>query len=386
MRIKLLSLAGTFVLSTSGLSLAGEGRGRYGPAEISDEYIEFMGWTADDSAYVYSKKSAVRLSSDDDRPTEYGEVAVVRSGQTGAVLKEFLLNSDSLSRDDCADSKCSPKNGFAQDPATPEELAQRRRLWALPNKTAFAKWRIQNRLSCKTPTNGYGFVDMNASAEPKRVHIHVHGGRNFQGFFIGPPGDRDQSAASQPITLRLSGPASAEGVPSAVVRNLQFEGTPDGRVTACMGPASRRIGWLVERFDGSVSDMGEQFFHIGPAGGPRIQLLPGPTPAAAAAARVDDELKKAGYTLLVVGPGRKQAAGAATVVQARTMLEPDAQRIAALFPGSTVGKLDPSSAYDIVIRWGSAPLMPAPVNPAVTKTAPAQPAASTTAPAAPMLP
>jgi hypothetical protein len=71
--------------------------------------------------------------------------------------------------------------------------------------------------------------------------------------------------------------------------------------------------------------------------------------------RLDAELKKDELAVISAGPAPKKAASAPTSILVRKGLEAEAQRIAARFPGSTLGPLGPKSPYDIVITQGSTP-------------------------------
>lgn len=126
----------------------------------------------------------------------------------------------------------------------------------------------------------------------------------------------------------------------------------------------------------AIRDYDEQFFHIGPGNGPRIQLLTKPGLDATRLAQVDAELGKIGYAPIGVGTAPKQAANLPPSIQARSGLDAQAQRSAQLIPGSVVSKLNPKSAYDIVINLGAAP---AALTPPVPPAAPARTGAPTPA-------
>ncbi len=357
-RLCSLALLGLSVISLPSLA---ERPGRYGPAEISDDYVEFLGFSADENSYAYSKSIAVWLGPDSGHIAESATVAIVRSLHTGAILREFLLDQTFLLPADCSKAKCGSEPAADEAAVAPQAVAMRRRLWALPRKADFAAWRAQNPLSCRAPRSPHGGQELSAIAEPKRAEVHSHGRRTFLGFFFRGAGDPAHPEVPEQITLRLLGPTAGESGPaSAVIRNLRAEGSLEGRVTVCISGGARRIAWLVERFESNKRDFGEQFFHIGPGEGPRIQLLGRRDTLTAAAVQLDGQLKTLQLSLLSARPAPTRVPDAPASLQVRKGQEAAAQRVAALFPGTPISELDPKSSYDIVIAPGpESPARPA---------------------------
>lgn len=327
--------------------------GRHGPAEISDDYVDFIGWTSDDSAYVYVREVPVWSRSETGNVEEGAKVAVVRSGISGARLKEFLIDTTFLAPADCSKEKCGSLGGGEVEAVTPAARAARKRLWALPDKKAFEAWRAKNPLHCRQPRNNYGSQDLEATAEPKRASIHAHGRRTFLGFFFSGAATTSDESGPQRIGLRLIAPGYSGGAQalSAEIPSLRSEGTLEGRVTVCMGPSNRRMAWLVERFEANNNDPGERFFHIGPNGGPRILLQAQQGAAAESAAQVDDALQKLNYALIAVEPTPRPTPG----ILVRETLDAAAGAIAAQLPALPLGKLPAKSPYDIVIAPNPSP-------------------------------
>lgn len=294
---------------------------------------QLLGWTADGVFFVY-----VAIPDDCGVPNDFSssgsvQFAVVLDGRTGLVSQRFFLKLDGE--------------------ATAEE---RKRFKAMPDKAAFAAWKLAHPLSCSAELTA---PDGKAKADVQVKGKGVTGKwkkNQFEFRFEG-----DDMAEEKKATFTLSVARDGKPAPSATWTGSSpsagMGGGFAGSIGVCWAPNARRVLWSIKRQPSMMRDTGDHLLVVGSTGGPRIQLVADKSVLEQAAAAVGAALDLAGFTPTSSKASNEKTARAASVVYAAAGFEEAAKQVAAAVPGgATVAALDWKAPFDVVVGIGQTAL------------------------------
>jgi hypothetical protein len=284
---------------------------------------KILGWTADGAHLLY-EPPADDVGVGDNGGTGVVSYGVILDGRTG-LDEKYLLGTDGE--------------------VPPEDRAK---LDKLPKAAAWKKLVASAPLACAPP--GEAAADVQLSGKGVKGSWK----KDVYRFEFGGDPMAEEKAAAFTLSVKRGGKSWPSASWKAVQGNAAMGGALSGRVRACFAPGGRRVAWIAEREPGIMRDPGDWSILVGPAAGPRIQLVADRALLLQAAAKVGAALEAAGLASTASKVSNEKTARPATVVYAAAGFEAEAQKLAAAVPGgATVGKMDWKAPFDLVVGIGA---------------------------------
>ncbi len=307
------------------LLIAAPALGRDGPTP------KILGWTADGANLVW-----ITAPEEAGEPNDFGydgsvTRAVVLDARTGLTAREFVMKVT----------------------GTPT-AAEKKRFAALGKRADFEAWQRAHPTAC---AGGRASADGKAQADIQISGKGIAGRWKGDRFQFGWDERDEEAEIGARASLSLSVKRDGKTTASADWAGDGGAGSLSGEVTPCWSPDARRVAWIVHRRSGMMRDPGDTSILVGPAGGPRIQLVADKSVLAEAATRVGAALDRAGFATVACKASNEKTPRAATVIYAAPTHEAIAKVMAAAVPGgATVAKIDWRASYDLIVGIGATAL------------------------------